>query len=81
MHTIYHGIPIDDAPSPVGDFVLYAGRLSSEKGVETLVAASRLAPRVPIVVVGEGPLAPVVNAAVNGAISYLGRVEAEEVSR
>ena len=30
-----------DTPSAPGDYALYAGRLSSEKGVETLLAASR----------------------------------------
>ena len=44
------------APAPGGRYVLFAGRLSVEKGVRLLPAlAMRIAP-VPLVVVGEGPL-------------------------
>ena len=81
IHTIYHGTPIEDAPTPVGDYALYAGRLSEEKGVETLVAASRLAPRVPLVVAGAGPLEPLVRGAADGSVRYLGRVEPSEINR
>jgi len=56
-------IPCDVVPnavplSPVGgggDFVLYAGRLSPEKGVEVFLKAARMA-GVRAVVAGEGPL-------------------------
>lgn len=81
IHTIHHGTPIDDTLSPIGDFGLYVGRLSREKGIETLVEASRLAPRVPLVVAGDGPLVSLVRAATNGTISYLGRVEPKKVAQ
>lgn len=81
IHTIYHGTPIDDKPSQAGDFAFYAGRLSSEKGVETLLAASRLASRVPLVIAGDGPLAPLARAAEGGAISYLGQVDSESIAQ
>jgi len=42
-----------------GGYALFVGRLSAEKGVETLMAAwSRLGGRVPLMIVGDGPLAP-----------------------
>lgn len=42
-----------------GEYVLFVGRLSREKGVDTLLAAwERLRGRVPLKIVGEGPLAP-----------------------
>jgi glycosyltransferase involved in cell wall biosynthesis len=81
IHTIYHGTSIDDTFTPSGDYALYAGRLSSEKGVETLVAASRLAPTVPLVIAGDGPLASLVHSAVGDAVSYVGRVDQKEVGR
>lgn len=42
-------------PLHIGDYLLYFGRLIEEKGVDLLVEAARLAPEVPIVVVGDGP--------------------------
>ena len=40
---------------------LSSGRLSEEKGLETLVAAwSRLGNRIPLVIVGDGPVGPVI---------------------
>jgi glycosyltransferase involved in cell wall biosynthesis len=50
---------IDDLPMPqsgAGDYLLYMGRLSHEKGVATLIrACSRLSGLVALKVVGEGP--------------------------
>jgi glycosyltransferase involved in cell wall biosynthesis len=46
-----------DAPNRGGEFALYVGRLSPEKGVRTLAAAARRAPHVPLKIAGEGPLA------------------------
>jgi glycosyltransferase involved in cell wall biosynthesis len=81
IHTIYHGTPVDDEPSRVGNFAFYAGRLSSEKGVETLLAASRLAKRVPVVIAGDGPLMPRVRAMAEGRTSYVGHVGSERVAQ
>ena len=80
IHTIAHGTPITDSLSPVADYALYAGRLSKEKGVEVLLAASRLAPQVPLVIAGDGPLAPLVSTAADGTISYLGQVAPEKAA-
>jgi glycosyltransferase involved in cell wall biosynthesis len=42
-----------------GRFVIgYAGRLVPEKGVQTLIEATRLMPQAEVLVAGEGPLAP-----------------------
>lgn len=43
-----------------GQFGLYAGRLSSEKGILTLTTAAAIAQRVPLKIVGEGPLFEIV---------------------
>jgi glycosyltransferase involved in cell wall biosynthesis len=48
----------DPGPRPdgvVGSYVLYAGRISEEKGVRDLVAAAALRPDVPVKIVGDGP--------------------------
>jgi glycosyltransferase involved in cell wall biosynthesis len=55
--TVPNGVEIPDVPPAIGtSFVLYAGRLSAEKGIDTLVAAARAAPEVPVAAAGAGPL-------------------------
>ena len=59
-----------------GGYAVFAGRLSAEKGIDTLLAAwQRLARPVPLKIVGDGPLAEQVKAAAaaNPNIEYLGR--------
>jgi glycosyltransferase involved in cell wall biosynthesis len=65
-----------------GGYAVFVGRLSPEKGVETLLAAwKELGGAVPLKVVGDGPLAPAVaEAAASGArIEWLGSKRLEEV--
>jgi glycosyltransferase involved in cell wall biosynthesis len=65
-----------------GEYALFVGRLSSEKGVDTLLAAwERLRGRVPLKIVGDGPLASQV---IEGAgrvpeVECLGQIPLEEV--
>jgi glycosyltransferase involved in cell wall biosynthesis len=52
---------VDSAPlyaDQVGDYAVYAGRLSEEKGLRTLLTAWRELPNVPLKLVGDGPLRP-----------------------
>jgi glycosyltransferase involved in cell wall biosynthesis len=47
-----------------GSFAMYLGRLSPEKGIETLLAAwQRHEPGIPLLICGDGPLAPLVEQA------------------
>ena len=65
-----------------GGFALFVGRLSQEKGFDTLLAAwERLQGRVPLKIVGDGPLASEVAAAVGRleGVEWLGRKPREEV--
>ena len=45
-----------DAPAAKRHYALYLGRLSSEKGLSTLLAAARLVPELPLKIAGTGPL-------------------------
>ncbi|MFA6603579.1 MAG: glycosyltransferase family 4 protein [Patescibacteria group bacterium] len=45
----------DWQPSFSGDYALFVGRLSAEKGVETLIRAAAIAKNVPVHIVGTGP--------------------------
>jgi glycosyltransferase involved in cell wall biosynthesis len=76
---------IDPDPGPGsgrGGYAVFVGRLSPEKGVETLLAAWRQDSTLPpLKIVGDGPLAAVVQAAAAGdsRIDWLGRRSPAEV--
>jgi glycosyltransferase involved in cell wall biosynthesis len=64
----------DPGPGEGGaGYAIYVGRLSAEKGVETLLAAWRQLGVPPLKLVGDGPIAPAVRAAVahNSRIEWL----------
>jgi len=66
-----------------GGYALYVGRLSAEKGIDTLLAAWSLSGRkVPLKVIGDGPLRAAVEqaAAVTQKVEYLGSKNPEDVS-
>lgn len=67
-----------------GGYLLFAGRLSAEKGLATLLAAWQfLPPTVHLRIAGDGPLADAVRsaAAKHAGIEWLGRLPAAEVAR
>jgi len=76
------------APDPgpkeeLGDFAVYVGRLSPEKGVETLLHAFRqLSTAVPLQVIGDGPLRPDLDRMVSECnipnVVFTGRLSPEE---
>ncbi|MEW6055151.1 MAG: glycosyltransferase family 4 protein [Bdellovibrionota bacterium] len=61
--------------------VIYAGRLSEEKGIYELIATIRLLPNVRFLIVGDGPERPMVTAAVSELknLTFLGAVSHETV--
>jgi glycosyltransferase involved in cell wall biosynthesis len=67
-----------------GDYLLYVGRLSNEKGVQTLLDAWTRRPGLPpLTIVGDGPLAPVVataSAQMNN-VTWLGAQPPDAVQR
>lgn len=65
-----------------GGYALFVGRLSKEKGVGTLLASwQRLQGKVPLKIVGDGPLAPEVAKAAErlGGVEWLGRQAKDRV--
>lgn len=67
-----------------GGYALYVGRLSVEKGLDTLLAAwEQLESPCPLKIVGDGPLSNLVIAAAeqNDCIEWLGRMPMAEVHR
>jgi glycosyltransferase involved in cell wall biosynthesis len=67
-----------------GGYALFVGRLSPEKGLDTLLDAwGRLGGRMPLRIVGDGPLGPLVRATAGRTpgVEWLGRKSVDEVSR
>jgi glycosyltransferase involved in cell wall biosynthesis len=64
-----------------GGYAFYAGRLSSEKGIETLIQAAEIGLQMKLKVAGEGPMsAQVAAAAERGLLEYVGRQSREGVT-
>jgi glycosyltransferase involved in cell wall biosynthesis len=61
-------------------FGLYAGRLSTEKGIQTLLEASTMID-FPLVVAGAGPLEAEVRLAANGRLRYLGQLGQDDLAQ
>lgn len=81
IHVIPHGVPLDDPVTPPGTDVLFAGRLSREKGVATLLDAVLRLPTAHLVVAGDGPLRALVEAAEGPRLTYLGKIAGEELRK
>jgi glycosyltransferase involved in cell wall biosynthesis len=65
-----------------GDYAVFVGRLSPEKGIETLLHAWRVVgPQLRLLIIGEGPLASTVAAATNDlpSVTWLGRRDPPEI--
>jgi glycosyltransferase involved in cell wall biosynthesis len=63
-----------------GDFVLFAGRLSEEKGIRTILRAwQSLGNRIPLKIAGSGPLTPLVEQHQGNGIELLGFVPIPDI--
>ncbi|NEP19362.1 MAG: glycosyltransferase family 4 protein, partial [Leptolyngbya sp. SIO4C1] len=74
--------PAPESGQGKGGFALFVGRLSPEKGIDTLLSAwETLHTRIPLKIVGAGPLTPEVEAATQrlANVEYLGRRPLSEV--
>lgn len=82
VHILPNAIPAPTIPpgGTNGDSFVYAGRLSREKGVRTLLRAVERA-NVSLAVAGEGPLRASLEAAAPPLVRFLGRLSGDEVNR
>jgi glycosyltransferase involved in cell wall biosynthesis len=80
-----NGVPDPGPPPPPGSGVLFAGRLSREKGVDLLLDVwgdRRLRPPAPLLIAGDGPLRPQVEeAAADPDLHYLGPLDPVALSQ
>ncbi|BAJ32600.1 putative glycosyltransferase [Kitasatospora setae KM-6054] len=80
FHPEHRDEALHRALAPGGEVLIgYVGRLAPEKRVDLLAEASRL-PGVRVVVIGDGPSAPALKAAMPGAV-FLGRRTGAELAR
>lgn len=76
LTVIPYGVPVDVYAPRERRFMLFAGRLSVEKGIETLLAAAKRTPDVPLVIAGDGPAKRQVELAQSANVTYVGQVAA-----
>jgi glycosyltransferase involved in cell wall biosynthesis len=82
VHVLPNAIPARPTVGcgRAGESFVYAGRLSREKGLPTLMRAVERA-QVPLLVAGAGPLRDTLEAAAPPNVRFLGRLGGEEVDR
>ncbi len=82
IHVVPNAIPPREAPADVaaGEAFVYAGRLSREKGLVTLLRAVEAA-GVTLLVAGTGPLHEALVAETPAGVRFLGRLPGDEVDR
>lgn len=62
-----------------GDYFLYFGRISKEKGVETLVHAAKGLPNIKLKILGTGPLLDSLKKEASANVEFLGFIQGEEL--
>jgi len=85
MHVINHFVDVTGVPVRLsaGSGFAFAGRLSSEKGVDTLITALSAVPEAHLTVVGDGPQRAALEAqaadVAPGRVRFLGRLDRQGV--
>jgi glycosyltransferase involved in cell wall biosynthesis len=69
------------ANSSEGKYVAFAGRLSPEKGLDTLLAAAAQMPDVPFKVAGDGPILSELKARAPRNVEFLGKIGSDELPK
>jgi glycosyltransferase involved in cell wall biosynthesis len=76
--VILEDLPVDHSNCR---YVAFAGRLSAEKGLKTLIKAAAELPEVPFRFVGDGPIARSLVQRSSPNVAFLGHVDAQEMMR
>ena len=63
-----------------GAYVAFAGRLSEEKGIETLLHAAKRLPNIPFRIAGEGPLNNMLRTLASPNVTFTGQLTREQLS-
>ncbi|MEX2285630.1 MAG: glycosyltransferase family 4 protein [Planctomycetaceae bacterium] len=73
-------MPEEPADAGKGRYVAYSGRISGEKGIDTLMEAARQLPDVPVRLAGGGPLLEVFGPQATAAVTFLGQLASAEMA-
>jgi glycosyltransferase involved in cell wall biosynthesis len=73
-------MPDEPTDAGTGDYVAFSGRISSEKGIDTLIEAARRLPEVPVRLAGGGPLFNELSAAAPPTVTSLGQLQSTDMS-
>jgi glycosyltransferase involved in cell wall biosynthesis len=73
-------MPEEPADAGTGDYVAFSGRISSEKGIDTLVEAARRLGEVPVRLAGGGPLFDELKPQAPPAVTFLGQLSAADMA-
>ncbi|MBX7256428.1 MAG: glycosyltransferase family 4 protein [Candidatus Hydrogenedentes bacterium] len=63
-----------------GEYVAFAGRLSAEKGLETLLDAARLIPHVPVRIAGNGELLDSLQNSAPSNVTFMGHLRSDKLA-
>lgn len=74
-------MPETAADPAAGRYVAFAGRLSEEKGADTVIEAARLLPRVSFRLAGEGHLLGALRSAAPANVEFVGQLDRRNLSR
>jgi glycosyltransferase involved in cell wall biosynthesis len=81
----FQAVPADDITNADEGYVLYFGRLSAEKGVEDLLRATVQLPHIPLVIAGDGPERPRLEALARelnlSRVLFVGTVHGERLQK
>jgi glycosyltransferase involved in cell wall biosynthesis len=78
VHVVSYGVDVQPYVPSAHEFALFVGRLSPEKGVDTLVAAASRA-RVPLTIAGDGPLRAELQRELPDHVKIVGHVESVQL--
>jgi glycosyltransferase involved in cell wall biosynthesis len=73
-------VPEMAVDASMGKYVAFAGRISPEKGIDTLLEAARLMPDVPFKVAGDGPALSEMKAKAPRNVEFRGRLATHELN-
>ena len=80
IRHIPNGVPVQPYSPRPRHYVLFAGRLSVEKGLRTLLRAAELTTDIPFVVAGDGPLGEAGRALAPSNVKWVGLVSQERLA-
>jgi glycosyltransferase involved in cell wall biosynthesis len=69
------------ADASQGRYFAFAGRMSAEKGIDTILEAAALVPECPVQLAGDGPLLESLQSKAPPNVTFVGRLGAEEMAR